>query len=157
MTVSGREPPDAGTRFTSNDRLGLNVPDAYFCFSAAFRVKDAGHLHHELAQRLGVEPTSVSARGEPSGALRKPAPHDMWVLDSPLPEEAPLHAHLAWLEQALRPNSEYLKQLIANGIQVDFFCGYRTDSDYSHYLLPAGATAFANEIGAPLHMSYIVA
>jgi hypothetical protein len=133
------------------------MSDAYSEFCAAFRVKDSGAMHPEITERLGIQPTSSCLRGQPSGALNKPAPHDMWVLDSPLPPEEPLHRHLDWLEQTLRPHVAYIRQLISSGVSVDIFCGYRSSSDYSSYTLPPCATAFANEIGVPLHMSYVVA
>jgi len=129
----------------------------YACFSAALRIRNAAHLHEQLSRNLGMAPSSVTVRGQPAGALGKPAPQDMWVLDAPIPEEAPLQQHLAWLADAIAGREPYLKQLLADGIEIDVFCGYRTNADYSHYTVPAGSFQFASDLGIPLHMSYIVA
>ena len=133
------------------------MAEPYASFCAALRVKNAGHLHDQLSSQLGVQPTGVTLRGEVSGALGRPASQDMWVLDAPLAEEEPLAAHLAWLANALQGKGQYLKQLVADGVDIDIFCGYRTNSDYSSFEMPAGAFNFAGDIGIPLHMSYVVA
>jgi hypothetical protein len=133
------------------------MSDGYFNFSAAFRVRGAGPRHMELSERLSLKPTSTVLRGEPTGALGRPAKDDMWILESPLPEDCPLHEHLRWLEGRLASCTGFVQQLMSEGVYVDIFVGYRTDHDASDFNVPPKAFAFVNDLGVPLHVSFIVA
>jgi len=40
---------------------------------------------------------------------------------------------------------------------MDIFLGYRTDHDYSDFVMSPGAADIASQVGIPLHISVIVA
>jgi hypothetical protein len=129
----------------------------YFHFCASFRIIDAAQVHAEINSRLGLKPSSTTLRGDPLRELPdRTASHDMWVLDSPIPEESPFSEHLAWLDQQLRPHLEFLRSLRERGISMDIFLGYRTDHDCSQFQILPGRTDIASAIGVPLNVSIIV-
>ena len=131
--------------------------DGYFDFCASFRITDAATLHAEVTSRVGVS-SSSARKGDLHPYLKnRKVSHDMWVLDSPLPETSSWSDHLGWLDSRLRPHIEYLHALKERGVKMDIFLGYRTDHDISEFHVSADSTEIVSVLGIPLTISVIVA
>jgi hypothetical protein len=80
-----------------------------------------------VTRSLGIQPTHAHDAGAPQehssrGGLWK---HGQWRLESPLPEESDLEAHLAWLLQRLLPVRDRVLEVLESDhrLQANFFCG----------------------------------
>jgi hypothetical protein len=128
-----------------------------FKFTAAFRIIDSANLHAEITSRISA-PSSTASRGDPIPHLTgRKVSHDMWVFDSPLPEECSWSEHLDWLDQKLRPHITYLRTLRERGVEMDIYLGYRSDHDYSEFQICPGSFDIAAAIGVPISITLIVA
>jgi hypothetical protein len=134
-----------------------NSTVGYSRFCASFRIIDAAALHAEVTSHLGP-PSSSARKGDPLPYLKNgKGSHDMWVLDSPLPETSSWSDHLDWLDSRLGPHVEYLNTLKERDVKMDIFLGYRTDHDISEFQVSAGSTEIVSVLGIPLTISVIVA
>ena len=130
-----------------------------FCFSASFRVRDAAKWHMKIEQRTGLKPHHSHLKGElmfPETSYTKRWEHDVWKLNSPLGEELPLSDHLSWLWKQISPHVEFFKELINQGIHVDVFCGYRSDSDTAGFSIDPEALEIIHKLQIPLEVSVII-
>lgn len=128
-------------------------------FSATLRVKNAGWLHSEITGAIGVKPTDSHLKGEPRLPPIKRMPTwkaDLWALDSPLSENADLSEHLKWLWQKLSPHKEFIKSLVAKGIDIDIFCGYSMELRSSVFSIQPEALRLSYDLHIPLEISVIL-
>jgi hypothetical protein len=152
-------------RLTRRSEEGIDVetreaPQHYWAYSAAFRILDAGSLHREITETTGIEPTRCHLKGDlflPNTASFKKHNFDLWLLDSPLSEEEDLTAHLGWLWACLSPHQKYFKDLVASGVNIDIYCGFRSDSCVGRFTIHADALHIAYTLGIPFGVSVIIA
>jgi hypothetical protein len=129
-------------------------------YSASFRVIDAGSLHREITEVTGIEPTRCHLRGDPlfpESASFREYNSDLWLLRSPISREEQLAAHLDWLWAGLSPHQEYFKKLVAAGVKIDIFCGFRSDSHTGRFTIQAEALSIAYVLGISFGVSVIIA
>lgn len=128
---------------------------ARFGFSATLRVMCAAERHDEIERRTGLTATHQHQHGEP-GLLGRPWPKDLWALDAPLPRGAPLSDHLDWLWAQVRPHQDYFRALAAEeGVDVDVFCGYRSDCAECGFEVRPGALTLVRALDVPLEVSVV--
>ena len=107
-----------------------------------------------VTRSLGIEPTRTHNAGEAHGPRLPVWKHGQWALDSPLPEDSELEAHLKWLLDRLLPIRDRLATLIQSDprLKVDFFCGlWLQDSNEELELSPDTLQGIA-ALGAPLRL-----
>ena len=132
--------------------------DVYFAHSAALRVMNAPERHAEIEEITGLEPARTHRRGEVAHEKTgRRWENDIWVLASPLGEEAESSEHLGWLWQRVRPHKDYFRSLVESGVEVDVFCGYRSNCDHCGFSLEPDAVEIARELGVRLEFSIIIA
>ena len=125
-------------------------------FSACLRVGDVGARHDEICRVTGLVADEVHLAGEPDDECETGVwSRDLWSLESPLPREEPLSAHLAWLWTQVGPHVDYVRSLIVDGAAVDIFCGYISDCDHCGFDLDPGAMRLADALGVTLGMNTI--
>jgi hypothetical protein len=134
-----------------------NGEEPYFSFSAALRIMGAGEMHDELTCELG-EPSTMTRHGSPlkSNPVRK-ALKDLWMLESPLPESSSISDHLRWLNNQLLGHYDYIRNLVKKGVQVDIFCGYRSDCDHAGFAIEPEAARLVADLGVKMEISIIIA
>lgn len=106
-----------------------------------------------ISEGLRVQPTEVVHAGSllPSG---RPAPMDVWTLESGLARSEPMDAQLKRLREALLPGYSFLRALIIK-TDVSSFCGVIADGDACVMNLSAGALAMFVELNIALGLSLI--
>ena len=129
--------------------------ELYFSFSATLRIFGTGLDLDAITARLGLQPTHVHRAGEQRTSRAKPYEHDMWYVDAPLPEAAPLEQHIEWLYQAVAPHIAWLKELKSSAT-VDVFCGYRSNSTTAGFEVDHRALRLFQELEVPFGVSVIV-
>ncbi|HYG61076.1 MAG TPA: DUF4279 domain-containing protein [Thermoanaerobaculia bacterium] len=129
----------------------------YFAFSASLRVLDAPERHEEIERMTGLRPSHVHLRGdlanEKSGRRWT---RDVWGLKSPLSKETSMTEHLFWLWEQVKPHQAYFESLIAAGVRVDVFCGYRSNCGYAGFDLNPEAFEIVRALRLPFEISVIV-
>ena len=117
---------------------------------------NAPSRHEEIERETGLAPTEAHRRGEARRAGSS-WPNDVWILKSPLLAERPVSDHLLWLDQTLRPHLDYFRSLVDAGVEIDLFCGYRSDCDHCGFSVNPEALALAHDLGVQIEVSVIVA
>jgi len=126
-----------------------------FGFSATLRVMCAADRHDEIEEVTGLSPTHQHEHGDP-GLLGRPWPRDLWALESPRPRGAALSTHLNWLWERVEPHQAYFRDLAAEeGIDVDLFCGYRSDCAECGFEVQPGALEIVQALEIPLEVSVV--
>jgi hypothetical protein len=124
-------------------------------FSATLRVMCAAERHEEIERVTGLSSTHQHEHGEP-GFFGQPWPKDLWALESPLPPGATLSDHLDWLWTQVRPHRDYFRALAAEeGIDVDLFCGYRSDCAECGFEVRPEAVEIVQALEIPLEVSVV--
>jgi len=133
--------------------------EPYFAYSAGLRVMNAPHLHDEITRQTGINPTHSHKKED----IRHPKlinerwENDIWQLKSPLSKGAKLSEHLCWLKDKILPHSAYFKKLIKDGIEIDIFCGYRSDCDHAGLSVTPDALELFTVLGIKMELSIIIA
>lgn len=124
-----------------------------FGFSATLRVMCAADRHDEIESVTSLTATHRHEEGE-AGFMDRPWPKDLWTLESPHPRGADLDTHLHWLWERVRPHQEYFRALAAEeGIDVDLFCGYRSDCAECGFEVQPEALEIVQALEIPLEVS----
>ena len=135
----------------------MNDNEPYFAFSATLRIKNAPHIHKEFERKTGLCPSHVHSKGDianaKSGRVWK---NDIWMLDSPLPEEDELTKHILWLKDMLEPHMKYILELKKRGVDIDIFCGYRSDCDNAGFNIMPNALKLFIDLDIPVEFSVII-
>lgn len=138
------------------DSAKASGEETRFGFSATLRVMGAAERHDEIEEKTGLSATHRHRRGE-TGLAGRPWPEDLWALESSLPRGAPLSDHLDWLWNRVRPHRDYFRALAAEeGIEVDIFCGYRSDCAECGFEVQPDALKIVQALGVPLEVSVIL-
>jgi hypothetical protein len=102
-----------------------------FAYHATLRIfSESGLDLKEISTTLGLVPTMSGRRGEKIGPRSPPNKGDIWMYRAPVPEEQELEQHIAALWQALKPKTEYLREL-KKKVSVDILLGYSANVDHA--------------------------
>jgi uncharacterized protein DUF4279 len=128
----------------------------YFAYSASLRIFGDIDDLAAISRKLGVNPTSMHRRGEKPGDRSPVWKHDMWRYQAPVGETHPLSEHIQSLLDVERGKEDYLLQL-KNELQVDVFCGFRTNCWGAGFEVSPEALALFTTLRVPFGVSVIVA
>lgn len=118
--------------------------------AAAIRIASRELSPEEITKRLGVPPTSEFLKGtlmSPRNAASRHRSKHLWVLDSGVPETAPMSDHLAALRLILEPRRDALRSL-GEAVTIDLFLGYHQSSTQGSFTVDASLVRLLGEIGA---------
>ncbi len=126
----------------------------YYNFSATLRISGNIPDMEAITNTLKLVPTHTHKKGELSG-LRTAYESDMWLYTVPVSEDEPLTTHLNTLWALLRPHKDYLIDL-KNDLEIDIFCGYRSNSGTAGFEVSYEALQIFTELKIPFDISVIV-
>ncbi len=95
--------------------------------NASLRIYSSSLSAEELKAQIGVEPSSALPKGtrvNPRNTRSHLSEFSFWILDSPLPPEAPLVDHIGVLLNAVEKTSKELRSLVQSGCTIDILCSY---------------------------------
>jgi hypothetical protein len=81
-----------------------------FSAGASLRICGAGLDLDDLTREFGYIPDVKHKAGDPDPGKR-PYPHDMWSLASPLGKDRDLEIHLNWLAEKFLRHGQYIRSL----------------------------------------------
>ena len=79
--------------------------------------------------------------------------NSIWFVDSPLPEENDVRAHLEWLITWLAPDIVFVRDLVSKGVALDVYVSYSCNDDHRGFRLEASQLEFFGELKIPLEIS----
>jgi hypothetical protein len=128
--------------------------------SVCLRIIGVGSKHDAIARTLNVSPSATRAKGEPfpewAASLKEPPiDNDVWILNSPISEEADVHKHLEYFATLLTPAEEAIAHLKAEGARIEVMCILGTDQRGIHLGVPLGRIGILSRLGVDVKI-YIV-
>ncbi len=129
------------------------IKNKQFAAGAAFRVFGTGLDIDRITRELGLSPDHRHRKGEADPAKR-PYPHDMWSLSSPLASDSDLDVHIAWLRERLLDRRDYILSLM-NDFKVDIYCWKNCFTEQSSLMLSSTALEFFTELNLDLGVSLL--
>lgn len=120
---------------------------------ASFRVFGAGLDLEAVTEKLGLHPDLVHRQGDPDPGKR-PYPHDMWSIASPLNEAEELEAHIKWLSDRLTPYKDFISSL-RRRFKVDIYCWMTYFTEQAGLALSTETLRFLADMGLDLDVSLI--
>ncbi|MFN7855161.1 MAG: DUF4279 domain-containing protein [Acidovorax sp.] len=128
-------------------------------FDASLRLSGLGEHHDEIRRQTGLEPTHSHLKGElrsPRSKM-KPWEEDLWVLQSPLGNQASLDEHLEWLWIKIAPHKDYFAKLAARSVQADVVLGCLTESPYPYLTTKSSSLQLLKElnVGVSFNVTFV--
>jgi hypothetical protein len=124
-----------------------------FTAGAALRIFGAGLDIDDITREFGYTPDHRHKAGDPDPGKR-PYPHDIWSLASPLGEDRDLEAHLSWLAEKFLHHGQYLHSL-RQRFQVDIYCWKHCFTEQASLTLSPQALRIFTELSTPFCVSLI--
>ncbi len=124
-----------------------------FAAGAAFRVYGTGLDIDGITRELGLSPNHRHRKGEPDPGKR-PYPHDMWALSSPLGKDRDLDLHLTWLGERLLDRKNYIVSL-TKSFRVDIYCWKNCFTEQSSLMLSSRVLRIFTELNLDLGISLL--
>ncbi len=126
-----------------------------FRYDASLRIAGIGEFHEEIFIKTGISPTKVHRKGEPRTALTtKLWDQDLWILRSPLGEQASLNEHLEWLWKAVSPYKNYFAGLISKAAWADVCLGCLSESAFPVLSASADSLSLTRELNLGLSFNF---
>jgi hypothetical protein len=129
------------------------IESKQFAAGAAFRVYGTGLDIDGITRELGLSPDHRHKKGEPDPGKR-PYPHDMWSLSSPLAKDRDLDLHLTWLGERLLDRKNYILSLTKN-FKVDIYCWKNCFTEQSSLMLSSKVLRIFTELNLDLGISLL--
>lgn len=129
------------------------IESKQFAAGAAFRVYGTGLDLDRVTREIGLSPDHRHRKGDPDLGKR-PYPHDMWSLSSPLAKDRDLDLHLTWLGERLLDRKNYILSLTKN-FKVDIYCWKNCFTEQSSLLLPSNVLRILAELNLDLGVSLL--
>ena len=107
--------------------------------TVSFRIGSESMTSAEISRFLSTEPTSSYEKGtpvskrNPNSPLRKNA---VWLLDSGLPDDQPLEAHITKLVEYIEGKHGLIKELPSE-CEINLFCGFSSGDGQGGFVLDA--------------------
>jgi|SRR5437667_10416052 len=130
-----------------------DVEKMEFSAGAAFRIYGIGLDIDRTTRELGLSPDHRHKEGEPDPGKR-PYPHDMWSLSSPLGKNQELELHLMWLAERILNCRDYILSL-EKKFKVDIYCWKNCYKEQSSLVLSSKALRIFTELGLNLEVSLL--
>lgn len=126
-----------------------------FRYDACLRIAGIGDLHEEITLKTGIVATRSHKKGEKHGfGKQRVWPEDLWLLESPLGEEASLDEHLFWLWNAIEPHKSYIAALVAKAAWADLCLGCLSESVYPVLSASSASLSLVRELNVSLSFNF---
>jgi len=104
-----------------------------------------------ITRTLAVAPTKSHRAGD-RDALGGKYNDDLWLLESPLPPEDVLDAHLGWIKERIAPHCAFIRSLMQTA-KVTLSCDVLSETDQCGFdISPETLDAFVG-LGIPLEVT----
>jgi hypothetical protein len=144
------------TPLVGGSKAEKSEEEYFFNYSATLRIFGNINDFDEITKHLGVTPSKTHRQGEPHWVRTfPPYEHDMWSYKAPVERIEPLHAHIDALWNKFKERKEYLLQL-KQGLEVDVFLGYRSNSDTAGFQVPYQSLEMFTELQIPFTVSVVI-
>jgi hypothetical protein len=140
--------------------IGVRTPvrnNFPFRFDASLRIAGVGMHHDDISIETGLVPTHVSRAGDRRSSRNTKLgvwPEDLWTLQSPLGERAPLEEHLNWLHNTIVPHKAYFAKLLAEATWAEVSLGCLSESIYPFWTVPPSALNITRELNLGLSFNF---
>jgi hypothetical protein len=124
-----------------------------FTAGASLRIFGAGLDIDDITREFGYIPDVKHKAGDPDPGKR-PYPHDMWSLASPLGKDRDLETHLNWLAEKFLRHGQYIRSL-RKRFQVDIYCWKNCFTEQASLTLSPQALRIFTELSTPRDVSLI--
>ncbi len=123
-------------------------------FRVTFVVQGTNLDLEAISRAINIAPTHIHRAGDLS-LTKKPLPHDMWALTSPLErQDEPFDAHLKWLAERLKPHRDFIKSL-KSGAEIYIRCGYTTEKEQAGFTLSPKAVELLTDLDISMDVSIL--
>lgn len=104
----------------------------FYSFDASLRIAGVGLHHDAISLKTGILPTRTTRKGErrTGGKLWS---EDVWLLASPLGEDASLDEHVQWLWDTVAPHQDDFREVIFQSASADIVLGCFSESPYPYF------------------------
>ena len=127
-----------------------------FEYSATLRIFGAIPDLTGLTREMSLQQSNSYRRGERRRPGAEPNQFDMWMFRVPVHQAEPLHVHIDALWAAIRDRKNYLLELKKQGLTVDVFLGYRSNSNTAGVEVPYQSLQMFQELEVPFGLSIII-
>jgi hypothetical protein len=124
-----------------------------FAAGAAFRIYGTGLDFDRITRELNLSPDHQHKKGDLDPGKR-PYPHDMWSLSSPLANDDDLDVHLSWLGERLWNRRDYVLSLAKN-FKVDIYCWKNCFTEQSNLIFSNKVLKMFAELNLELGVSLL--
>ena len=127
----------------------------FFRFDASIRIAGVGAWHGNITRITGIEASRTTRKGEARSRHNSRLgvwTEDLWILQSPLSEDAPLDAQIQWLWRTIEPHRNYFEALMAQATWADLCLGCLSESIYPFFSVNADALEITRAL--PLDLSF---
>lgn len=126
-----------------------------FRYDASLRIAGIGEFHEEIILMTGISATRSHKKGETHGFGRQRVwAEDLWILDSPLGEQASLDEHLQWLWSTVAPHKSYFSALVAKAAWADVCLGCLSESAYPILSASSASLSLVREVNVSLSFNF---
>jgi hypothetical protein len=101
-----------------------------FRYDACLRIGGLGELQEEIERLTGLAATKSHRKGDSVGMRGRIRQEDLWLLSSPLGEQANHDEHLEWLWCQVKPHVEQFRVLMERAAWSDVCLGCLSESAY---------------------------
>lgn len=126
---------------------------AKFAAGASFRIYGMALDFEAVTRELGFTPDHQHRMGD-LGMGKKPYPHDMWSLASPLSSDKDLNFHVNWLADRFLPRREYILSL-KEKFKVDVYCWKNCFTEQASLRISSNALTLFTAIGIDLDVTLL--
>jgi hypothetical protein len=111
--------------------------ESKYLFRVSLRIMDVPNKHEEITATLGIQPSICHKTGDINTKTNKSWTNNIWAIDSPLSEDTDFNNHLHWIANLIESHEAFLHNLKKEGARMDLYCGYKTDSIHSGFVVKA--------------------
>lgn len=127
-----------------------------FRYDASLRIAGLGDIQDSITPLTGVVPSHIHRKGDSLGRGGRRRQEDMWLLASPLGEDASLYEHLRWLWHQVEPCMEQFRMYIQKAAWADICLGYFSESVYPVLTVSPEALRILRELEVGVAFNFTV-
>lgn len=127
-----------------------------FRYDACLRLAGLGQTQEAIEQLTGVASSYVHRKGDAIGRSGRQRKEDLWLLASPLGEQASLDEHLGWLWLQVEPHREAFRRYIQQVSWADVCLGCLSESVYPVLTISPKSLQILRELDLALSFNFTV-
>ena len=127
-----------------------------FRYDACLRLAGLGPVQEDIEQVTGVAPSHRHRKGDAIGRSGRQRKEDLWLLASPLGEEASLDEHLGWLWLQVEEHGEAFRRYIQQASWADVCLGCLSESVYPVLTISPQSLRILRELDLALTFNFTV-